>query len=385
MTIYSNFDFNTEYEFVGIGQIVDPITYKSFCVPNKGGEKGKDAEGWGERYKVRICFRNSNETRNEDLIDAIRQIPFPSGHAGLQISMPLAPNTFVNIHQRLIKNKINRFPIPQYFITSVIGNALCSFSDSKDPKQGCAPRSGFSAGLGGFSVPDTHIEDGSPNVANENGAGANCKISVQDKQLQELNKGITVPSACKPFDPSGINKDLINLKKDIEGLRNKINGPNSALTNAENFLNEAQQKISSYADKITGWIKWLINEIKLRVEKGVNWAVNKAKTALYLNQRFELQEKKTTTLDLIACLFNKILDNLSSLIEQFLRQIIDRYVNMAVCAIEKFLTELIGQIIGQILAAVNGIINAILGTVAGVKGLVDSVLNAVISLLDFLS
>lgn len=381
MTRYSNqpyvFDFDREYEFIGVGQIVDPTTYKSVCVPNKGGEKGKDAKGWGERYKVRLCFRNSNETKNEDLIDAIRQMSFPSGHAGLQISMPLAPNTFVNVHKSLFNN--------QYFITSVIGNALCSFSDSKDPKQGCAPRSGFRAGLGGFSVPDTHIEDGSAKVANENGAGANCKISKQDKQLQELNKNVTVPSACKPFDSSAINRDLINLKKDIEGLRNKINGPNSTLTNAENFLNEAQQKISSYADKVTGWIKWLINEIKLRVEKGVNWAVNKAKSALYLNQRFQLQEKKTTALDLIACLFNKILDNLTSLIDQFLRQIINRYVNMAVCAIERFLNELVGQIIGQILGAVNSILNAVLGTIAGIKGLVDSVLNAIVSLLDFLS
>lgn len=369
------YDFDREYEFIGVGQIVDPTTYKSVCIPNKGGEKGEDAKGWGERYKVRLCFRNSDETQNEDLVDATRQMSFPSGHAGLQISMPLAPNTFVNVH----KNRLTR----QYFITSVIGSALCSFSDSEDPGKGCAPRSGFGAGLGGFTVPATHI-DGAK-VSNENGAGANCAISAADKQLQELNKYISVPSACKPFDPSAINRDLINLKKDIEGLRNKINGPNSNLSNAEKFLGEAQQKISSYADKITGWVKWLINEIKLRVERGVNWVVNKTKNTLYLNQRFELQEKKTTALDLIACLFNKILDNLSSLIEQFLRQIIGRYVNMAVCAIEKFLTELVGQIIGQILSAVNGIIGGILGTIAGIKGLVNSVLDAIISLLDFLS
>jgi hypothetical protein len=369
------FDQDKEYEFIGIGQIVDPKTYKLFCVPNKGGNKGEDAKGWGERYKVRLCFRNSDETNDEDLIDATRNMSFPSGHAGLQIYVPLAPNTFVNIH----KNRLNR----QYIISSVIGSSLCSFSDSKDPGKGCAPKSGFGAGIGGFTVPDTNTDGGK--VVNENGAGADCTISNSDKQLLELNKYVFAPSACNPIDSNAINRDLINLKKDIEGLRNKINGPNSALSNAEKFLNEAQQKVSSYADKITGWIKWLVNEIKLRIEKGVNWAVNKTKTALYLNQRFQLQEKKTTALDLIACLFNKILDNLSSLIEQFLNQILGRYVNMATCAIEKFLTELVGQIIGQILAAVNGILGAVLGTIAGIKGLVDSVLNAIISLLDFLS
>lgn len=369
------YDPDKEYELVGIGQIVGPKSYKDYSVKNKGGIKGETAKGWGEKYKVRLCFRNSDTTKDEDLIDAERRLKLPSGQGGLQICMPLSPNTFVVIK----RNRLNK----QYFIDEVINSSLCSFSDSKDPGKGCAPRSGFGAGIDGITVPDTNTDGGK--VVNENGVGADCVISAADKQQIELNKYTYLPSACNPIDSNAINRDLINLKKDIEGLRNKINGPNSALSNAEKFLSAAQQKVSSYADKITGWIKWLVNEIKLRIEKGVNWAVNKTKTALYLNQRFQLQEKKTTALDLIACLFNKILDNLSSLIEQFLNQILGRYVNMATCAIEKFLTELVGQIIGQILAAVNGILGAVLGTIAGIKGLVDSVLNAIISLLDFLS
>jgi hypothetical protein len=369
------YDPDKEYELVGIGQIVGPKSYKDYSVKNKGGIKGETAKGWGEKYKVRLCFRNSDTTKDEDLIDAERRLKLPSGQGGLQICMPLSPNTFVVIK----RNRLNK----QYFIDEVINSSLCSFSDSKDPGKGCAPRSGFGAGIGGLTVPDTNTDGGK--VVNENGVGADCVISAADKQQIELNKYTYLPSACVPVDSNAINRDLINLKKDIEGLRNKINGPNSTLSNAEKFLNEAQQKVSSYADKITGWIKWLIDEIKLRVERGVNWTVNKAKAALYLNQRVPLQEKKTTALDLIACLFNKILDNLSSLIEQFLNQIIGRYVNMAVCAIEKFLNELVGQILGQILSAVNGILGAVLGTIAGIKGLVDSVLNAIVSLLDFLS
>lgn len=369
------YDPDKEYELIGIGQIVGPKSYKDYSVKNKGGIKGETAKGWGEKYKVRLCFRNSDTTKDEDLIDAERRLKLPSGQGGLQICMPLSPNTFVIIKQ----NRLNK----QYFIDEVINSSLCSFSDSKDPGKGCAPRSGFGAGINGLTVPDTNTDG--EKVVNENGVGADCVISAADKQQQELNKYIFAPSACTPIDSNAINRDLINLKKDIEGLRNKINGPNSALSNTEKFLSEAQQKVSSYADKITGWVKWLINEIKLRVEKGVNWAVNKAKAAVYLNQRVPLQENKTKALDLIACLFNKILDNLNSLIEQFLNQIIGRYVNMATCAVEKFLTELVGQIIGQILSAVNGIIGAVLGTIAGIKGLVDSVLNAIISLLDFLS
>jgi hypothetical protein len=381
MTFYTNkpyiFDFDKEYEYIGIGQISSE-TYKQFCVPNRGEEKGKDAAGWSERYKVRLCFLNSKETPEDQLIDAIRQTDFPSGQAGLQMYMPLAADSFVNIH----KSRFNR----QYYITSLLNNPICKSEKNKkgEDKKGCHPGSGFSAGLAQYAVVPSSNISGS-DIANLNGAGADCKFSQSDEDFEKLKANFNVPSACKPFDSNAINNSLKNMKKDIEALRNKLNGPNSTLTNAENFLNEAQSVISGFASKITGLVKWLIGYIKDLVVRGVNWALNKAKAAAFLSHRFQLQDKKTKAIDLILCLFNKILDNLAKLIEQFLTSIVNRYINMATCAVEKFLTELIGQIVGQILAAVNGILNAVLGTISAIKGLIDSVLDAIISLLDFLS
>jgi hypothetical protein len=384
MTNYLYENYSSQSIFIGIGQISEK-TYKDFVPKNQGDEKGKEPKGWSSRYPVRLCFRM--DPKEKDELVALYEGSFPSGHAGIQISFPLAPNTFVNVFCKAYNDPAGQLkPIPgAYFIGSVIGNTLCAFSDSKNAAEGCAPKSGFIPGIGALgSVPASHIsKDGK--VANEAGAGAPCKISQADEDLQKLNEYINVPSACKPFDSNAINNSLKNLKKDIEGLRSQLSGPNSALSNAENFLNQAKEKISGVADKITGFVKWLINFIKEKVQRGVNFITNKAKAALYLNQRFQLQEKKSTALDLILCLFNKILDNLSGLVDQFLNSIINRYVNMATCAVEKFLTELVGQIIGQILSAVNGILNAVLGTIAGIKGLIDSVLDAISSLLDFLS
>lgn len=381
MTYYTNkpyiFDFDKEYEYIGIGQISSE-TYKEFCIPNRGDEKGKDAKGWSERYKVRLCSLNSKETPDDQLIDAIRQTDFPTGQAGLQMYIPLAPDSFVNIH----KSRFNK----QYYITSLINNPLCVFEKKKEGKddKGCTPKSGFTAGLAQFAVvPSSNIKGSE--VANLNGAGTDCKFSQSDDDFDKLKQNFTVPTACKPFDSNAINSSLKQLKQDIEGLRNKLNGPQSALSNAENFLNEAKTIISGFADKITGYIKWLIGFIKDAVIRGINWALNKTKATLFLNQRFQLQEKKATAIDLILCLFNKILDNLAGLIEKFLTDIVDRYVNVAACAVEKFLTELVGQIIGQVLAAVNGILNAVLGTISAIKGLIDSILDAITSLLDFLT
>ena len=379
MTFYTNqpyiFDKNKEYEYLGIGQI-SVESYMTYCVPFRGDEKGKDPKGWGEGYKVRMCSLMSDEEPENQLLDAIRMVPFPSGQAGVQMYMPLAPGTFVNVYQ-----KKKTF---ENFITGIVNSSLCKFEKKKkgeENKKGCRPVNGFAPGM---PVPSSNIAGSE--VVNLNGAGADCTFSQSDMDFQKsLSEMFPLPSNCKPFDSNAINSSLKQLKKDIEGLRNRLNGPNSVLSDAENFLNEAKTIISGFADKLTGYIKWLIGFIKDLVIRGINWALNKTKATLFLSQRFQLQEKKSTALDLILCLFNKILDNLTGLIEKFLTSIVDRYVNVAACAVEKFLTELVGQIIGQILSAVNGILNAVLGTISAIKGLIDSILDAITSLLDFLS
>ena len=374
---YQRFLLEERFIFIGIAQLVDGETHEKGAVKNYGNEKGKASYGWGERYQFRICSRNDKERKDKDLPWARRVTSLPSGQAGVQVYVPLSPGTFVEIYQ----NNMSK----EYVIGGVINSAVCEFEKNKKGKddKGCIPKSGFVPSRGFVAVPSGNI-DGSK-VVNLNGAGADCSFSESDKNFDLAKGSEYFPSSCKPFDSNAINNGLKNMKKDIEDLRNKLNGPNSALTNAENFLNEAQAKIGQFADKITGYVKWLIGYIKDLVVRGVNWALNKAKAAVPLNHRFQLQDKKTKAIDLILCLFNKILDNLSGLIEQFLTSIANRYINMATCAVEKFLTELIGQIIGQILSAVNGILNAVLGTISAIKGLIDSVLDAITSLLDFLS
>jgi hypothetical protein len=368
-------------EYIGIGQI-SMDAYEKYCIPDRGGDKGKDPKGWGEKYKVRMCLLNSDKTPDSDLISAERITPFPSGTGGVKMHAPLLPGTFVEVYRYYTGSS----GTIRYVIGNTVNNPLCTVEKNKEGenKSGCKPTSGYPTGANqNLRVSSSNIDDS--NIANLNGAGADCKFSQSDKDLAKLNKEVYLPPACKPFDSSAVNSAIKDLKKDIEGLRERINGPDSALSDAETFLREKQAIINGFADKITGYIKWLVGFIKEIVTRGVNWAVNKAKAAAFLNERVPLQEKKATTLDLILCLFNKIIDNLSKIIADFLEAAVDRYVNVAACAVEKFLTELVGQIIGQILGAVNGIINAVLGAISAIKGLIDSILDSISSLLDFLT
>jgi hypothetical protein len=98
-----------------------------------------------------------------------------------------------------------------------------------------------------------------------------------------------------------------------------------------------------------------------------------------------LREAQANALDLIACLFNKILDRLQNIIAGFLNDFIDKFIVTPLCAIENFVSSLIGQLLGYLVGAINNIlgpISDILGTVIDITG---SVLDFAKSLLDFLT
>ena len=98
------FDPDKQYEYIGIGQI-SKETYKDFALPNRGDEKGKDAKGWSERYKVRLCSLNSKQTPDGQLIDALRETDFPWGKAVCKCICPLLRiHLFISIRIDLIGN-----------------------------------------------------------------------------------------------------------------------------------------------------------------------------------------------------------------------------------------------------------------------------------------
>ena len=369
--------FNQQYEYVGIGQIIADKYYEA-CAKDRGTEKGKPGAGFAERYKVRMCYFNSFTTKDEILVNALRQTDLPSGQGACGINIPLTPNTFVNIHQ----NKTSK----QYYITSVMTSPNCSYVPNNQEGT-CGPKSGFVAGLNWIKVPTTHIKENKSGTGNETGAGAPCVFSLQDKLQDDDRKlSIAVPLACKTVNVGGINTQIKNLIKSLEKAKKDLFGPGSFVADSQEWIAKRQEDLQKASIAISQFIQWLIEEqIKKRVEDKVNAVINEASKLLFLNQRFKLREETANALDLIACFFNKILDNLQNLVAQFLNQIIDRYINAPLCAIEAFLSDLIGGLLNQIISAVNSILSSISGLIGSVVDVAETVIDTLIDILDFLT
>ena len=64
--------FRTQYDYLGIGQIVG-ATYLDAVAKDRGIEKGKRPNGFAERYKVKLCWLNDEDTPENYLVYAFRE------------------------------------------------------------------------------------------------------------------------------------------------------------------------------------------------------------------------------------------------------------------------------------------------------------------------
>ena len=344
---------------VGIAQIADEESAVQTLQQQKFNAEGTDI--LLRRYKIRICSLHDDTVPVKDLPWAYGQVA-TSGLRGESSGISFYPiNTFVTV-----------FEDPQtglYYIGDVHPNSVGSLQTKKAP--GCAPASGFKPGSALFYVPDTHT-DGSKIVPGSEWYGATVPSKADDKQ-DSHNEVITIPTACKPVNTAAINGELENLVKGIEKLRTGLTGKDSFLATSQNFLNSVQDKVNSVSKNISRWITWLIQEIRKFVLRKVNATINNLTGGVPLSQRYLINETTDKTLSLISCLFVQLLQNLESLISQFLNALIDKFLNTAQCLVENFISNFIGQLLGQIFSAIN----SILGTISGILGKAVNIINDV--------
>ena len=331
----------------------------------------KDLGGWGIRVKVRIYGIHSSDTPENDLpwaeVSTTGGSQGGNGRTSTYTQGTIVTGIFDGENLRITGAKYNDPQTPL--------EKACKDSGFK-------PKSGFACFKGPYKVPNYSI---TPDGKLIEGLGVwPVQLSKDDKRkMNELS--VKVPTSCEPFDMKGINLDIKNLIKEIEGIRTGLLGNDSFLVTSQNFVNEVQAKINGVSSTISASVQWFFNKIRTYIMQYVNQTVNKASQLLYLNQRFQLREQQANILDLIACLFNKIFDKLSAMIKDFLGQIIDRFITTPICAVENFISSLLGNLLGYIIGAINNILGPISDIIGTVIDITNDVLNLAISLLDLLT
>jgi len=381
------------------GIIVSDLTWKG----NQKSEKWSSIDtipGWGARYKVRIVGKHTqNRNKLEDdkleLCEVMYPVTAGTGHAASYQTSNLREGSVVF---GIYKDSEGNEPL----IIGCIGNNDQTYlkpsqKDGFDPLSGynlsstvpiyAIPKGDSSPEGGQGGNPGAPHQSNTPSSPNQSELGDQIKSKDQSQSVY-----VAATSTCEPIQIAGVAKSFQNLVQDIEKVKQEINSWKYKLTNeliSENGqkfgLEEyIQYKVQNVSKEIVGWFKGLIKEIQKRVKDNIERGAKDFYYFLYPNRRPDAKLKIETALDLVSCLFRKIISQLISILTKFLLSAVDRFINVPLCAAENILAAVLGKLTGLINSALSAImapVNAILGAV----DLVGDVLSIVQDILSFLS
>jgi hypothetical protein len=379
MSLFNNEQFGENVK-IWMGQIVDDEYWKD----NEQSKKWSDPDeipGWGARYKVRIFGNhpeNVTDLKNVDLpwVEVMYPVTAGSGHAGSSQTSNLRKGAFV---VGLYRDKEENEP----FIIGCLGNNDQTNLNYAQTDKGFVTFSGF-GGQNPENVPGYSQSQNGGQKAEANTTSATkekTKADQQQKKDGEKSNALKRSAKCGGSELNGIQKSIQNLIQDIEEF--KDNFQNNLITEegkSYGLREYIQYKVTNVAKEIAKPIKWLINEIRKLVTEKVNNGLKDLYYLIFPEDRPKAKTALEKALELISCLFDKIIDNLLKMIGQFLMQIIDRFINAPLCAVENFL----GQLLGEIVSLIMGALDAILGPLEAIFGAIDVALDVLNLLLDII-
>lgn len=383
------------------GIVVSDVIWKGNHL-NRKFDSVDELPGWGARYKVRIVGRhtqNKNTLEDQDLeyCEVLYPVTGGSGHAASYQTSNLRQGSIVfGVYKDGIDGN-------EPLIIGCIGNNDQTVLNRKQ-KNGFDVLSGFTSNI---PVPYYAIPPGgspkkpgsgqggkgNPNEScTPNSALVGCLADQQETDDANDKSNIPQNTTCQPIQLSGIALTIKKLIKDIEREKQEIKNWKYKLTNE--LISEGGQKfglqdyisykVENAAKEIVKWFKGLIFEIKKRITGNIERAAKDLYYTLFPNERPKAKKTMKTVMDLLNCLFRKIIGNLIKMITKMLLSVVDRFINVPLCAVENIVGALIGKLTGLIDSAVNAIM-APLNTILGAVDLAGDILSLVIDILNYLS
>tara|TARA_B100000427_G_scaffold192327_1_gene159921 strand:- start:1433 stop:4081 length:2649 start_codon:yes stop_codon:yes gene_type:complete len=221
---------------------------------------------------------------------------------------------------------------------------------------------------------DSKVEEIEPKG---NGCDLTRELPIQTITKNLLNRKQRLEKAKKHWKTK-ISTKVGNVKVDVTGALKNINEIDGAITEAMNQATE----------DITGEIKRVTDGIQKNVNQKINFAMAKAYSSLPISKLTEAKKKEDKAFDDLSCAFGNIAANLSKMVGSFLSQAINKLINAPLCAINNFVSSLLGKVSGIIDGAVGAILGPIksfLSSVGGVNDIVDDLTDVASSVLSFLS
>lgn len=398
-----------------IGQVPDAKFWKG-NLPTLPQDDPSSLPGFKYRVKVRILGYHTadlNSLSDEDLPWALVMLPTTAGSGsganaitprfsggefvfgffldGDNGQQPVIIGTLGNSTQTVLSKSLPSVGFKPFSGHTSTGKQVPSYGlkDSKGVDKSTVPNnnqsipSGSKGGTpnivvsGNSSLPGT-----SPNQESSNSTG-DTKTAHQERQ-QDNNKEFPLGNACKKDKKKkeGIKSAIKELVRVISGVQKYYD---AYVSPTLNMAQNISSQISLCAGLIAGYLKDLLNNWRHDLFVEINKRVKKLQSRLSTKKQIQSGEVQQKSIDAIGCIFNKIIDSLFSLVEEFLTKFLDRIFDAVECLIDTMIGSLLDSIIGPLEGAISSALGPLNNLISGFSGGLSQALNFTSMIQNFLS
>ena len=212
-----------------------------------------------------------------------------------------------------------------------------------------------------------------------------------EKEDGKKKKTLELPYSCNKSKSStkGTQSKIQDLIQDIQAAKRSLKCfRQSLLSPSWSVIDGKRVDVDEYIRiKMERAVKLIVGSISKFITAIQDWIVQKIEkallkiyTMLYPPVQQEVGDATRTAMDILACHFRKIINNLFKLVYQALTGILDKWINVPQCAAENFIASIMGKLMGLI----NGIVSQVTSIIDGVLGTIGAALDIVIDAFEFL-
>jgi len=396
-SFYNNQTKGIQVQYMWFGQVVDESTW----VENNAREDGThslrdrdDFQGYGYRAKVRIFGReledktSENTTKDEELYMAEVALPVTagSGHGGLTQTPSLTQGNYVfGFYKDGIEGTepIVFGILPNHAQTRLFGN---------DPEKGFFSRTGYQGKRGNETAWNKNVLGQGPDsgVPTNESAGLNYVLDVRDIDVLKEQRTHYLP---KTYDcdikSGGALTSIQKIIKDVQATINKIKAAaNSFAGVVSDVLDGVNSLIEDAALLIADLMKGIIDKMRGFAENLLNKGLNLIIGLLPPDITGANNEIAQLVLDVLACLFNKIISQLFQSVLGQLKSALSNSLSTPLCAVENFMGGLLGGILGPLadtLSSIGDLLGSVVDGISGIMSGIFSALDTILGVISFLT
>lgn len=334
----------------------------------------EDIKNWGHRVRVRIIGIHPKDKK--DLPDdqlpwaEVRTTTMGSGHKGTGLSMGVTQGTWVEGIWDDPDNKTG--PI----ILGIKANKSTTPLVKEQPET-----NGFKQ-MSGFTNEDQVPTDSIPSSQGqpiESNVNPNLLAAGDENMHNEATIGLAQPSECEKVPMTEMQKAIQGMQQDIERAQDQLkkweNTTSGWIEEKQEYIKKKQEIAANFVSR---GMKWMMKEQRKNLMETINKETKKLYHDVDPLERDKVKAAKDTTLELLSCLYSNITKNLFNMVGDFLGKIMDKYINIPMCAIENF----VGGLIGNLLGTIGNMVESIMGRMASMLGSTFNIADAILGLVD---